>query len=80
MFERRKSVRSRVLKAAKLILGASTPIDCVVHNLTSAGARIQIANSVDLPDDFGLTFDAGISIRPCRIAWRSVTETGVRFV
>jgi len=80
MLERRKSVRSRVLKAAKLILGTSTPIDCVVHNVTSGGARIQIANTVELPADFGLTFDAGFSIRPCRIAWRSVTETGVKFV
>jgi hypothetical protein len=77
--ERRKSARSRVFKGAKLFLGTSSVIDCVVRNVTNVGARIQIANTVELPDAFGLTFDAGFTIRPCRIVWRSVTETGVEF-
>ena len=49
MAERRKSGRSRVLKSAKLVLGRSAIIDCVVRNLTNKGARLQIANTVDLP-------------------------------
>jgi hypothetical protein len=77
--ERRKSARSRVLKSAKLVLGRSSIIDCVVRNLTNTGARIQIANTVELPRDFEMTFDGGHSIRPCRLIWRSVTETGVEF-
>ncbi|HZP68301.1 MAG TPA: PilZ domain-containing protein [Pseudolabrys sp.] len=80
MIERRKSVRSRVLKSAKLVLGHSSIIDCVVRNLTNTGARIQIANTVDLPQAFEMTFDGGRSIRPCRLVWRTVTETGVEFV
>ena len=78
--ERRKSGRSRVLKSAKLILKRSAIIDCLVRNLTNTGARIQIANTVDLPKDFEMTFDGGYSIRPCRLVWRTVTETGVEFV
>jgi hypothetical protein len=78
--ERRKSARSRVLKSAKLVLGQSSIIDCVVRNVTNSGARIQIANTVDLPKDFEMTFDGGHSIRPCRLVWRTVTETGVEFV
>ena len=78
--ERRKSARSRVLKGAKLVfLGTSSVIDCVVRNVTNGGARVQIANTVDLPEPFGLTFDGGHSVRPCRIAWRTFTETGVEF-
>ena len=80
MVERRKSGRSRVLKGAKLVLGRSAIIDCVVRNLTNKGARLQIANTVDLPRDFEMTFDGGYSIRPCRLIWRTVTETGVEFV
>ena len=80
MAERRKSGRSRVLKSAKLILKRSAIIDCLVRNLTNTGARIQIANTVDLPKDFEMTFDGGYSIRPCRLGWRTVTETGVEFV
>jgi hypothetical protein len=78
--ERRKAGRSRVLKSAKLVLGRSAIIDCVVRNLTNKGARLQIANTLDLPRDFEMTFDGGYSIRPCRLVWRTVTETGVEFV
>jgi hypothetical protein len=78
--ERRISGRSRVLKSAKVILDRSSIIDCVVRNLTNKGARLQIANTVDLPKDFEMTFDGGYSIRPCRLVWRTVTETGVEFV
>ena len=79
MQERRRSPPSRVLKGAKLVLGTTSVIDCVVRNATSHGARIQIANTVDLPEPLGLTFDGGHSVHPCRIVWRSVTETGVEF-
>jgi hypothetical protein len=78
--ERRKSGRSRVLKSAKLVLERSSIIDCVVRNLTNKGARIQIANTVNLPRAFEMTFDGGYSIRSCRLIWRSVTETGIEFV
>jgi len=43
-----------------------------VRNVTNSGARVQIANTVDLPADLGLTFDGGRSFRPCRVVWRSV--------
>ena len=78
--EFRKSTRSRVLKGAKIMLGTSSVMDCVVRNVTNSGARVQIANTVELPDDLGLTFDGGHSIRGCRVVWRTVTETGVKFV
>jgi hypothetical protein len=51
-----------------------------VRNVTNSGARIQIANTVDLPKEFEMTFDGGYSIRPCRLVWRTPTETGVEFV
>jgi len=80
MQDRRRASRSHVLKGAKIVLGTSSVIDCVVRNVTNAGARIQIANTVELPEGLGLSFDGGFSIRPCRIAWRTVTETGVEFI
>lgn len=80
MQERRKVTRSRVLKGAKIIIGSASTIDCVVRNVTNSGARIQIANTVDLPETLDLTLDAGFTIRPCRVAWRSVNETGLQFI
>jgi hypothetical protein len=41
MQERRKYARSQVLKSAKLLLGTSSMVDCVVHDLTNRGARIE---------------------------------------
>ena len=79
MRERRKNSRSRVLKSAKLILGSSSVIDCVVRNLTNVGARIQIPSTTDLPENMDMTFDGGRSLRPCRIVWRTLDETGVEF-
>ena len=80
MQERRRVTRSRVLKGAKIIIGSASTIDCVVRNVTNSGARIQIANTVDLPETLDLTLDAGFTIRPCRVAWRSVTESGLQFI
>jgi hypothetical protein len=56
MQERRKSARLRVLKNVKVIVGNSSVIDCFVSNLTSAGARIMISNTTDLPEKLEMTF------------------------
>ena len=79
MAERRGYTRSRVLKGAKLIVGCSAVLDCVVRNLTNVGARIEIPNTVDLPDKFDMTFDRGRSRRPRRVVWRRLNEAGVKF-
>jgi hypothetical protein len=55
-------------------------VDCVVHNLTNAGARVEIQNSVKLPHALSLTLDEGYSIRPCRIVWRKLNETELKFL
>ena len=80
MQERRASVRSRVLKDAKLILGTSSVLDCLVHNLTNRGATIEIAYAADLPENLSMTFDGGRTIRQCRLAWRKCGQIGVQFL
>jgi len=80
MQDRRRLARSRVLKSAKLVVGTSSVVDCVVRNLTNTGARIAIPNTTRLPEDLVLTFDGGRSMRPCRLIWRRLDETGVEFV
>jgi hypothetical protein len=49
------------------------------------GAKIVIgsASTIDCVvrnESLGLTFDGGFTVRACRVAWRSVTETGVQFL
>ena len=80
MRERRLSGRSRVVKRAQFFFGSSALVDCVVHNLTDKGAGIKVADTLELPESLGLTFDGGYSLRPCRIVWRTLNETGVEFL
>ncbi len=79
MDERRMRPRSRMLRGAKLFFGKSSTVDCVVRNLTNVGAGIEIQNTIHLPNELEMTFDAGRSIRPCRIVWRTLTRVGLEF-
>jgi hypothetical protein len=79
MQERRKTTRTRVLKGAKFLLGKSSVRDCVVRNLTNAGAGVEVANTLDLPDDLNLTFDGNRTSRQCHLIWRKLNKTGVEF-
>jgi hypothetical protein len=80
MQERRKLTRTRVLKSAKFLLGKSSVIDCVVRDLTNAGACVDVPSTIDLPEALDLTFNGGRSIRPCRRVWRTLSKTGVKFI
>jgi hypothetical protein len=79
MQERRKIARTRVLKGAKFLLGKSSVRDCVVRNLTNAGAGVEVPNTIDLPADLGLTFNGSRTSRRCRLVWRKLSKTGVEF-
>jgi PilZ domain-containing protein len=80
MQEQRKIARSRALKSAKLIHGNSSVFDCTVRDLTDVGARIEVPNTVGLPENLDLTFDGGHSVRQCRFVWRALNKAGVEFV
>ena len=79
MQQRREYPRLRVLKGAKIVVGTSSLLDCIVRDLTSGGARIRVPSAANLPDEFAITFDGGRTCRPCRVTWRSFGETGVEF-
>lgn len=80
MQERRKVTRTRVLKAAKMLVRKSSLIDCVARDLTSRGAGLEVSNANELPESLDLTLDAGHSIRRCRLVWRKLNKAGVEFL
>ena len=53
-------------------------LDCLVIDISVAGARLESSAREPIPDTFELTFDA-ITMRPCRVTWRSSSELGVAF-
>jgi len=79
MPERRRYARMRVLKTAKIVIGTSSVLDCVVRDLSSTGARIEIPNAIGLPEAVDVTFDGGHTFRPCLLKWRTLNATGVEF-
>jgi hypothetical protein len=64
MQERRKAKRSRVLKSAKLFLGTWSVFDGQVRDLTSAGARVRLPNTLDLPERLTMSFNGGRTMKP----------------
>ncbi len=78
--ERRAVKRTRVLRSAKIIVPRRAPvIHCTVHNITSGGACLKLANTYGLPATFDLTFEHGRTRRGCRVVWRTDDKLGVMF-
>jgi hypothetical protein len=79
MDERRTAPRHRVLKHGTLALGDGGTVDCMVRNISSGGARLDLANPFGLPPSFTLVIETDHFIRRCRPVWCSDTRIGVAF-
>lgn len=80
MSEQRQFRRSHVLRRARIVFRRGySAIDCVVLDLSTAGARLKVSEWMALPDRFELRIENG----PARIAevrYRAREVTGIRFV
>jgi hypothetical protein len=77
--ERRRTRRRRLFKGATISLnGLHTAIDCVIRDLSDAGARLGVENPVGVPDVFYLVV-RGELVRKSRVVWRSARMIGVVF-
>ncbi|UJW73466.1 PilZ domain-containing protein [Rhizobium sp. SL42] len=77
--ERRDVPRTRALKAGRAILdGGNSTFDCMVRNLSQAGAKVQFESTADIPADFRLRFEDGTT-HDCHVRWRTPRELGVEF-
>ncbi len=79
MEERRKVVRRRTLKAGSISFNRAGGIDCRVRNLSPAGACLEVASQVGVPDDFVLVVESDHLKQPCHVIWRTATRLGVEF-
>ena len=79
MQEKRTTYRKRVLKTAQIILSDKAPkLDCVVRNLSHAGACLQVSTTFGISMSFDVVLD-GVR-RPCRAVWRTDNKIGVAFL
>jgi hypothetical protein len=80
MQDRRKVARSRVLREGKILLNNHrSVIDCVVRNLSEAGACLEVASVIGVPPTFDLQIDHEAISRQCRAIWHAQNRIGVEF-
>jgi hypothetical protein len=79
MIERRTAQRHRVLKHGTLAFHGGGAVDCTVRNVSSNGARVDVASPIGLPPSFTLVIEADQFIRRCRPVWSSDKRIGVAF-
>ena len=78
MGEKRAAERHRVLKAGTIEFGGGG-IDCMVRNISDAGAALDVSSPVGIPERFTLVVAADGLHKPCRITWRKQKRIGVAF-
>ncbi len=79
MIEKRAAQRYRVLKRGTIAFGGGGGVDCTVRNLSSNGARLDVASPIGLPPSFMLVIEADQFIRRCRPVWSADQRIGVAF-
>jgi hypothetical protein len=77
--DKRRAPRQRVTGPA-LILGPKLEVSCIIRDLSSTGAKVEVAASVKLPPAFNLLLIKTNSSRHVLLRWRKGDYAGVEFV
>jgi hypothetical protein len=79
MQERRQVPRHRTLKAGSITFNRDGGVDCRVRNLSPAGACLEVASQLGIPDEFVLIVEIDHVKAQCHVIWRTATRLGVVF-
>jgi hypothetical protein len=79
MDERRSAGRERALKAGRIKFGPGDGIRCMIRNLSSSGALLELGDPADLPNEFVLVVLSNLKQRNCEVVWRQRSRFGVAF-
>lgn len=78
--ERRRQVRARVLRRARIVYRKGwASLDCVVLDISPTGAQIRVGALLGLPDRFELRIEGGPA-RDAVVRYRTTGVSGVEFV
>jgi hypothetical protein len=77
--ERRSERRVRTLKRARIIFSHGYGVfDCVVRNISPAGALLDLPSMLGVPSHFDIAIDTAPG-RPCTVRWHTDHLMGVQF-
>jgi hypothetical protein len=74
--ERRAATRNSVLRAGTIQFGDGS-INCMVSNMSNAGAMLDVTSSVGIPERFALVLSPGGRHMRCHVVWRQEKRIGV---
>ena len=80
MSEHRSAFRFRTLRLAKIYPNSGKAIECCVRDLSTRGARLEVADPEQVPDNFFLIIQ-GMSDRfQCHVVWKNGNAIGVEYL
>lgn len=79
MENRRKDARKRTYKEGFITTSAGYRVGCSLRDISDSGARLQVENADNMPDQFTLELP-DMEPRSCRVARRSGRNIGVEFI
>jgi hypothetical protein len=79
MIDKRANPRHHVLKTGTIEFGGAT-IDCSVRNVSHAGAALNVASPVGIPENFNLIVPSDKLRFACRVIYRKEKRIGIAFV
>jgi hypothetical protein len=80
MDEKRSSPRLRsFLKGRVVFNSGQASLECLIRDLSSAGARLELSASVTLPDRFELYLPHRDTTSKVHVQWRRGSQIGVAF-
>ena len=79
MDNRRNKPRAKSLLGAKIMFGGKAVIDCLARDLTDDGARLVLAHTIGIPDQFDLYIERKKQTFAVEVAWRKPDQLGVAF-
>jgi hypothetical protein len=79
MGERRRAARERTLNAGRIEFGHAGGVRCMIRNLSSSGALLELGVPTNLPDKFVLVVLSNLKQRNCEVVWRQRNRFGVAF-
>ena len=80
MTERRNTQRNRAYKTGQINPDGLPSIECIIRNLSDAGACLEVDGKLVPQDQFSLVIRPEYLNRRCEVAWRKPQKIGVRFI
>ena len=79
MTDRRKTTRESALRVAIIEFHPIGEARCMIRNISSTGALLEMGSRVALPNKFVLAVLSNHTRRHCRVVWRDRNRLGVAF-